>query len=265
MTDIHTHILPGVDDGARDLDEAIQMLELAHEAGTKAMIATPHADLRYQFDPEQSASSRALLQARCPQGPRLYSGCEVHLTPENMERVLQKPSDFTLNGGDCLLLELPNLVMPSMVDPAIQALSDSGLRIIIAHPERNPYIQRHMAYAEALVNKGCYLQLTARSLSGGFGPGVLSTATQMMKRRLAHFIASDAHGAIKRKPGLADVYETVETSFGETAARTLLIDNPEAVLSNSAIRSMPVASGWLKSLFSRSSHAHSEQRHAHLR
>ena len=265
MIDIHSHILPRLDDGARDVDESIQMLELARDAGTKAMMTTPHADLRYEFDPERSASLRALLQERCPKGPLLYSGCEVHLTRENISKVLQNPDVFTLNGGDCLLLELPDLVMPQIVGPAITALNDAGLRVIIAHPERNPYIQYHLPYAQTLVDSGCYLQLTARSLVGGFGPAAASTATQILKRRLAHFIASDAHGIAKRKPGLAEAFESVAKSYGETAAHTLTVSNPEAVLSRSEIRRMPAATGWLASLFSRSSDAHREQTHTHMR
>jgi protein-tyrosine phosphatase len=256
VIDIHCHIVPGVDDGAQNAEEAGQMLQLARESNTKAMVATPHCDLRYQFDAEECRERLALLQEQHPSGPRLYLGCEVHLTPENIAAVQDKPSNFTSDGGDCILLELPDRMLPSMADPAISALLDSGLRVIIAHPERNPYIQHQMSYADRLVESGCYLQLTARSLSGGFGPAALSTANYILKRRISHFIASDAHGATARRPGLANVFDSIMRSFGEPVARTLLVDNPEATLSGSAIQPMPAAPGWLSSLFSRTSNAY---------
>lgn len=256
MIDIHCHIVPGVDDGARDIEEAGEMLRLASEGDTKAMVATPHCDLRYRFDLEECRERLALLQERYPAGPRLYLGCEVHLTPENIASVVDNPSRFTSDGGDCVLLELPDRILPSMADPAITALLDSGVRVIIAHPERNPYIQHQLAYADRLVENGCYLQLTARSLSGGFGPAAASAASYMLKRRVAHLIASDAHGATKRRPGLAAVFSSVARTFGEPVARMLLVDNPQATLNGSAIRSMPSSPSWLSSLFSRTSNAY---------
>jgi protein-tyrosine phosphatase len=254
MIDIHAHILPGIDDGASDFDEAVQMLELAREAGTTAIVATPHADLRYRFDAARSKDLLEALTERCPAGPRLYSGSEVHLTPENMVDVLRRPAAYTLNGGDCILLELPDRLVPSMVDPAIDAFSDAGLRTIIAHPERNPYLQQNFSYAERLVDRGCYLQLTARSLSGGFGPASADAASQLLSRRLAHFVASDAHGAIRRKPGLSIAFATVAEAYGMHAAHTLLVANPEAALECRPIQRLPAAPKWFSSLFSRSTH-----------
>ena len=255
MIDIHCHIVPGVDDGPTDVEESSEMLRLASESGTKTMVATPHCDLRYRFDAERCHGWLARLREIHPAGPRLYLGCEVHLTPENIAAVLDQPSRFTSGGGDCVLLELPDLILPSMVDPAIAALINSGLRVIIAHPERNHYIQHQPTYADRLVEGGCYLQLTARSLSAGFGSGALISANYMLKRRIAHFVASDAHGVTARKPGLAGVYAYLANKYGEMVARMLLIDNPEASLKGSAIQRMPASPGLLSSLFSRTLNA----------
>lgn len=255
MIDIHSHILPGVDDGPANVEESIRMLELAVEAGTEAMVATPHADLRYTFDPGRCRELRELLREKCPSGLQLYSGCEVHLTPENIVSVLANPTEFTLNGGDCILLELPDRVAPAMVGPAIGALTDAGLRVIIAHPERNPYIQHHLSFAEQLVGDGCYLQLTARSLSGGFGPVARTAGQQILKRRFAHFIASDAHGSTKRRPGLASIFDDVRNTLGDSIARTLLVENPASALKSGDIRPMPAACNWFSSWFSKAPNA----------
>jgi protein-tyrosine phosphatase len=213
MIDIHSHILPGVDDGAPSVEQSGRMLDLAVEGGTTAMVATPHDDLRYRFDAQRASELLAELQERS-RAPRLYLGSEVHLTPENIVKVTQNPATFTLNGGDCLLLELPDRILPSIVEPAIEALAHVGLRVILAHPERNAYIQQVPSYSDRLVDKGCFLQLTSRSLLGLFGAHAASTAKYILRRRLAHFIASDAHGTTSRRPGLTTVFHMVANSFG---------------------------------------------------
>jgi protein-tyrosine phosphatase len=106
-----------------------------------------------------------------------------------------------------------------------------------------------------LVEKGCYLQLTARSLNGGFGPVAKTTGDRILKRRVAHLIATDAHGSMKRRPGLASTLAEVRDAYGESVARTLLVDNPAAVLKSAGIRSMPAACNWFRSLFSKSPNA----------
>ncbi len=254
MIDIHSHILPGVDDGAQTPDESSAMLALAATAGTEAMVATPHADCRYRFRPDHCRHLLQLLRERNPSGPSLYLGCELHLTPENISRAIETAGSYALNGCDCVLLELPDRIIPDSVAPAIGALMDSGLRVIVAHPERNLYIQHRLSYSDRLTESGCYLQLTARSLSGGFGPAAVAAGNYILRRRLAHFIASDAHGPTYRRPVLDAAFESVSKTYGDSAARLLFKENPAAALSGAPIRQMPSASGWLTSLFSRNSH-----------
>ena len=249
MIDIHTHILSGVDDGASIPDESSQMLDLAAADGTLAMVATPHSDLRYRFEPQRCRDLLEHLRDSSPCGPRLYLGCELHLTRENVASAIGNPSLYALNGCDCILLELPDRIVPPMVNPAIGTLMQSGLRVIIAHPERNLYIQHQISYAERLVDMGCYLQLTARSLTGAFGPDAASAANNILRRRLAHIIASDAHGVSVRKPILSGAFENVSKTYGEPAARALFTDNPEAALSGSALRQMPAAPRWRTLMF----------------
>ena len=259
MTDIHAHILPGVDDGAATLDEAVDMMCLAAEAGTTRIIATPHSDLRYRFDPQVCQELVSRLREASAGGPTVSLGCEVHLTVENVGRVVENPQMYTLNGGDCLLLELPDSISPAKAEPAIQALENAGLRVIIAHPERNRYIQKHPTYAERLVELGCFLQLTARSLDGGFGSAAASASSYLLKHRLAHFVSSDAHGAKARRPGLSAVYERISRLYGQAAAQLLTTQNPDAVLSGMAIQQMPVAHGWLNALYVRTTNAFRKQ------
>lgn len=255
MIDLHCHILPGVDDGPGDIDEAARMMEFAAAGGTRLIVATPHANLRYPFDPARCRTLIDALQTRCPEGPKLRLGCEVHLTPENIARVLENPKDYALNGRDCVLLELPDYISPAMLEPPLDLLRAAGLRVILAHPERVRYLQQNPSYVRRLVEAGCFLQVTARSLEGGFGQAAESAATYLLRQRLAHFVASDGHRASVRRPGLDAAYRRIAQNWGEGAARLLLVANPEAAIQGLPVQTMPAPPNWLSSLLIRSSHA----------
>lgn len=254
MTDLHLHILPGVDDGPATMDESLRMLERASEQGTQAIVATPHHDLRFRFDRSKCVEIAAELQRRAAGRLHIELGCEVHLTPENLAAVCASPEQYTIGRHPWLLLELPDGDLRLLANHALDALHDTGLRVVIAHPERNSYIQQHREYADALVDRGCYLQLTGRSLTGGFGNAASVLVSYLMSRRLAHFVASDAHGATFRRAGLLEAYEAVVERYGEPAARTLFHENTKAVLTDGAVRQMPQAPRWYSKLFQRSNH-----------
>jgi protein-tyrosine phosphatase len=255
MIDLHSHVLPGVDDGAANLEESRAMLMMAAESGTRVLVATPHADLRFTFDPVLCRTLITELAAIAPAGLRLCLGCELHLTPENIECVLDTPALYALNGGDCILLELPLDLVPPMVQPAVEALVNRGLRVLVAHPERNPFVQQHPDFAASLVDSGCWLQLTAGSLTRSFGMAAESAAEWLLHKRLAHCVASDAHGAKRRRPVLALAFEKVARRYGSVAAEVLFRANPDAILRGGTIRSMPLRQTWISSLFARSLHA----------
>jgi protein-tyrosine phosphatase len=259
MVDIHTHVLPGVDDGATSAEEAEAMLAMAAADGTAAMVATPHSDLRYAFDGELCRTLVEDFRRRAPSGLRLCAGCEVHLTPENIERVIGNPAGYTLGGGDCILLELPVHLTAAVAEPAIEALMDRGLRVVIAHPERIPYVQQNPAFAARLVEAGCFLQLTAGSIQGSFGCAAEAAALNLLNRRFVHFVASDGHGSTRRRPLLSAAFAKVASTFGGSVADLLFKQNPEAALSCGAIRHMPLPSGWLSTLLARSFHVNRKQ------
>jgi len=237
MIDIHAHILPGVDDGSITIEVTETMLAMAAADGITEIVATPHANLEYRFDVLRCREKLNRVRAWCSKAPHLYLGCELHLTPENLHAALEDPTTFTLNGKDCLLIELPDSIIPHVVDSSLRILVDCGLVPIIAHAERNPYIQRHLPYASHLVSLGCFLQLTASSFFGAFGSGAAQTTEHLIRQRMAHFVASDAHGIDRRRPLLAKAYRHVEMKFGEAAARLLFLDNPRA-----AIEGLPISS-----------------------
>ena len=250
MIDIHSHILPGVDDGSPDDDATSAMLSIARQDGIVELTATPHADLSYRFDPAHCRAEIERWAAASPDGPRLHLGCEVHLTPENLEAAVRTPRDYALGGRDCLLLELPNLALASAIEPGIQFLLEGGLRPIIVHPERNPLFLKEPFFAERLVDSGCFLQLTAQSITGSFGPDPQRLALSLLKNGLAHFVASDAHGVDHRRPLLSTAFAEIERRFSNELANLLFVDNPRAALQGGRIdRARPPARSWVASFF----------------
>lgn len=235
MIDIHTHILAGVDDGASEVNVTVAMLEMAHKDGIQAVIATPHANQQYRFDPYYNKAEIRRVRIFCPDAPSVHLGCELNLTPENIHSAMNDPYNYTLNGKDCLLVELPEQFTPLTMHSSLQLLIEAGFRIIIAHPERNGYIQRHPNYAADLVSLGCFMQLTASSLFVSFGKRAEEIAEHLINRRLAHFVASDAHGVDNRRPLLKRAYEHVANNYCEATANLLFLQNPLAVIEGSSI------------------------------
>jgi protein-tyrosine phosphatase len=243
MIDLHTHILPEIDDGASSLEETREMVALAAADGITELVATPHWNCRFEFDPERCGREIERVRRACAGGPRLYLGCEVHFTFENIERLLAGPAHYTLNGGDCLLVELPDRFTAAAVEAGLKACSRGGLRIVIAHPERNPHLQRNPAMVARLVERGCYFQVTAESLSGLFGTAAQKTAIKMLKQRLAHFVASDCHDARQRRPLLRRAYNAIARDFGARAAELLFVLNPRSAVHSQSIQLMGQAMG----------------------
>ena len=230
MIDIHTHILPGLDDGARSLDEAVAMLRMAKEAGTTDIVASPHANQQFAFHPESVERAIARLRAAAGDIPRIHYGCEMHLTPENMQDALRAPARYSIAHAGYLLVELSDSLIPRNAGDIFMRMLDAGMRPILAHPERNPILQARLHELEEWVASGCLTQITAQSLSGGFGRPAKAAAQELLQRGMAHFIASDAHDPKHRPPLLAEARETVEAAFGPETAARLFSENPRCCL-----------------------------------
>ena len=231
--DIHSHVLYGLDDGAKTLEESVEMLQLARRAGTTDIVATPHANSRYAFRPEIVEQRVAELSAQTD--IRIHCGCDFHLQVNNIHDALAHPQKYTINHSIYLLVELPESTVFSSTDRILLRLLDGGMVPIITHPERNAQLQRQLDDLAKWVELGCFVQITAASLTGLFGKRVKLCAHALVKNGLAHFVASDAHDSEIRTPSLREAYDGLVDLWGEDRIRPLFVENPGAVLSGETL------------------------------
>lgn len=230
MIDLHCHLLYGVDDGPSNLEQSLEMLEIAADDGIRAIVATPHADLRYRFNRARCIGIVEELRTQSTSGVDIKLGCELHLTPENISSAVADPAAWTIASAGYVLLELPDSVSLPMITPAVDTLVSSGLHVLIAHPERNLFLQKNPGAVEHIVQSGCYLQITAQAILGSFGATAERAAGQMLAAKLAHVVSTDAHGPDRRRPILSAAYSRVAREYGRPAADLLFNENPSRVV-----------------------------------
>ncbi|HXG31887.1 MAG TPA: CpsB/CapC family capsule biosynthesis tyrosine phosphatase [Bryobacteraceae bacterium] len=230
MIDIHAHILPGMDDGPQTLEESLAMLEMAEASGTTDIVATPHANLEYTFDPEAVERKMAELRRAASGRIRIHRGCDFHLTYDNVQDALAAPAKYTVNGKKFLLVELSELLIAKSTDEIFARMQGVGITPVITHPERNVLLHQRLAQIERWVAGGCLVQITAQSLLGKFGKAARDYSEELLRRGLVHFVASDAHDARRRPPRLDQAFELVARKFGPRRAERLFVLNPGAVI-----------------------------------
>jgi protein-tyrosine phosphatase len=239
MIDIHCHLLPNLDDGSESLEMSCAMAEMAIEDGITHIIGTPHASSAYPFVPKLIKERRDELQSRFEGRLTLATGCDFHLSFENLQDIRHDATRFTLNQKNYLLVEFADFSIPPSLDQALHELQLAGIRPIVTHPERNPLIR---AQPERLFNwlrQGCYVQVTAQSLLGKFGKSAQEMAHQWLDENAIHFIASDAHNITSRPLRLKETFDYVAKLKGESVAQALLVDNPLAVFGGQPLAYVP--------------------------
>jgi protein-tyrosine phosphatase len=235
LVDIHSHILYGLDDGARTLEDSVAMLRLAADSGTTDIVATPHANTEFAFDPSLIDARIAELQEAAGPLPRIHRGCDFHLTLENIQDALAHPPKYAINHLCYLLVEFSDLLIPRPTQEIFDRLQRAGLTPIVTHPERNGLLHTRLDQLQSWVENGALVQVTAGSLLGGFGRAAKSVATELMNRNLVHFIASDAHDPKHRTPVLRDAYQYVEQTWNPSLAKLLFTTSPQAVIDGQEI------------------------------
>jgi len=235
VIDLHCHILPGVDDGAKDLETALAMARIAVEDGVEIIACTPHIfpgvyDNRgHDIARDIARLQDALDAAGIPL--RLTRGADAHLAPD-LGQGLRAGRVPSLGGSRYFLLEPPHHVAPPRLDLAVQDLLDQGHVPVITHPERLTWIEDRYDLVKALSGVGAWLQITAGSLTGRFGPRARYWAERIVDEGLAHILASDAHDLSRRAPRLSEGRDAVAARLGPEEARRMVIDRPRGILAN---------------------------------
>jgi protein-tyrosine phosphatase len=240
MVDIHSHILWGMDDGARSLEMSIAMLEMAAAAGTTDIVATPHADMTYAYQPDLIAVRREELQTRLGDRIRIHTGCDFHLKFDNIQEAVADPRKYSINGLGWVLVEFSDMMIFPNTEEIFARMRSAGMGIIVTHPERNWLLRKDLDRVERWVHGGAFLQVTGGSLLGTFGSDARKYAEQLMERGLVHFLASDAHDLDRRPTRLDGVRKHVDERYGSDYAEVLLETHPRAVIEGRALHPGPL-------------------------
>ena len=234
MIDLHTHILPGVDDGVRSEDEAVAFARIAVEDGIRTLVATPHCrDGAFVNERAGVLDAVARLRARFDREGidlELLPGAEVHIAPDLVGKIRDGRAPTLADNGKTLLLELSMSQYPVALEKLLFDLQLAGIVVLFAHPERIRYFQEDVGRYEALVRQGAYGQITTGSLLGQFGRETRAFSEDLVRRRLVHVLSSDAHNVRGRPPVLAAALRAAAAMTDETYGRNLVDAWPRALL-----------------------------------
>jgi protein-tyrosine phosphatase len=239
LIDLHAHILPDIDDGPRSLEDSLEMARLAVADGITTLVATPHlfrrkiVDMQALNHPDdiREAVSRFNQQlADAEINLTVLPGCEIPLFSDIIKFV-DEGRVLTINDGQRYVsLELPDSVIPPATEDIIFQLSSRGLTPIITHPERNPVLYDIPQKLQRFLSLGCLAQITARSLTRGFGWRVFRFTKKLVRNGWIHLMATDAHSVEHRPPLMGKALKKLSKLVGESQAQDMVATIPERII-----------------------------------
>ncbi|MBU9723069.1 MULTISPECIES: tyrosine-protein phosphatase [Bacillaceae] len=234
MIDLHSHILPGLDDGAATMEDSINMAKAAISEGITTIVATPHhKNGRYvNRKVEIEAAVDEVNQQFQKNGIDLQvlPGQECRIFGELMEDY-HESEILTLNNSKYLFIEFPSASVPRYAKELLYSIQLQGIVPIIVHPERNQELMEHPDKLYELVKDGALTQVTAASVCGKFGKKIQSFTAEIIEANLTHFVASDAHNIINRNFHMKTAYDTIQEKYGEEMVY-FYMENSQLVLEN---------------------------------
>lgn len=232
MIDLHNHLLPGIDDGATDLDEAVALAQMAVDDGISHILCTPHIQPG-RFDNDLTSIARALQGLRHELTLRsiplhVQAAAEVHFGLEVMDGIVREQLPFLgeWEGKPVLLLELPHGLVPHGADRLTRWLLQNGVMPMLAHPERNRGFIATPRRLQTFIDQGCLLQVTAASFEGRFGESAREYAESLLMEGRVTILATDAHNITHRPPVLSCGLARASALIGEAEARRLVTERP---------------------------------------
>lgn len=242
MIDIHTHILPGLDDGSANWNDTLNMARAAVSEGITTIIATPHhANGTYINEADKVMKhtcqiNEQLISAGVP--VTIVTGQEIRVHDDLLEAWYRKEL-LPLAGSSYVLIEMPSSRIPKAMLDVIHELSILNLKPIIAHPERNAEVVQHPERLAELVEAGAFAQVTTHSLLGGFGKRIEQTAWSLCKDGLIHIVSSDAHHIERRGFRLREAYDRINDRMGDDW-ETYYRNNAKCVVEDKPFGSAPL-------------------------
>lgn len=234
MHDIHSHVLFDIDDGAKQLDMSIELLRSAAEDGTRRIVATPH--IRDELWPNRRPGIVARLEEVRAEVRRqrldieVVLGAELYFSSELFAGVRSGEFPTYADRRRYVLFELSRNFVARQVQDTVFRLQGAGIVPVLAHPERNQRLMAQPELVAELVGQGTVMQLTAMSITGRFGRSAKKAADELLRRGLAHVVASDAHRPDKRPALLGEARASIARDYGEARAQTLFVDNPRRII-----------------------------------
>jgi len=239
MIDIHCHILPGLDDGAKSMEQALEMARMAVGDGIKIIVATPHLFKNRIVNFKDLNDKKTIIQALilfreklAEEGIdlELFPGCDFPLNYEALQ-LLDDGEVLTINDSNhYLLLELPDTSLPPAIDDICFHLKSKGLTPIITHPERHFIIQEMPQKLGRLMDLGCLVQMTGSSLTGGFGGSIRKLSRKLVKKGYIQVLATDSHNTSSRPPLLQAAVRELAGLVGESRAQDMVVTLPEKII-----------------------------------
>lgn len=233
LIDIHSHILPSIDDGAKDLGMTIQMLKSASDDGITQIILTPHnKPMHHNADLQKILQMTKALQKKIEEEKlkiKLHIGNELYYRSGLAEEIICKKA-CTLAGSKYALIEFGTMDDYEYIRNGIYSLMSEGYQPILAHVERYTKVCVKSDRVEELIKMGCYIQVNAGSIMGSFGLSAQMFTRKLLKQHLVHFVATDAHDMGKRKPALSGCAAYIGKKYGMDYREELFYENPTHVI-----------------------------------
>lgn len=234
MIDIHAHILPGIDDGAEDMYDTLEMASIAADSGVTRIVATPHCNIPGMFDNYYNEeyirifqeTERVLQKERIP--IVLYSGMEVFVTPD-VPKLLSEGKILTINGSHNMLVEFDFDEDPDYAQRMLRKIYDLGICPVIAHAERYHFVQDNLQMVYQWRKSGYHVQVNKGSVLGRFGRRAEYASRRLLSHNLVSAIASDTHSPFQRTPYMLDAYESLLEEYPEEYLKILFEENPRRI------------------------------------
>lgn len=256
MIDFHSHIVYDVDDGAESIEDSVQILKNAENAGFKSIILTPHyMENYYEVQKDEIKQKIEIINEKCKEeniNIKLYQANEIYIT-NHISELLKEGIASSINNSQYVLFELPMNEEPANLLEVVYSLLENGKTPIIAHPERYAYIQKEPNKLLELIETGVLFQTNYGSILGQYGKEIQKTANLLLEHNFIHFLGSDVHKTGRIYTNIEEIKKQLRKIISEEKIEELTEKNAEKVLKNEKIEiEMPskIKQGFLKKFFS---------------